>query len=60
MMPKNIGMQVMPFVNMTDGNWTATAQQIPAVGTGSQEGFEECKRRCGLAEYGYSGGPVVA
>ncbi|KIW69773.1 hypothetical protein PV04_05631 [Phialophora macrospora] len=59
MMPKNIGMQVMPFINLTDGNWTATAQQIPAVGTGSQEGFEECRRRCGLAEYGYSGGPVV-
>ncbi|KAJ9611079.1 hypothetical protein H2200_004262 [Cladophialophora chaetospira] len=59
MMPKDIGMQVMPFINLKASNWTATAQQVPGVGTGSQEGFEACRRRCGLAETGYSGGHVV-
>jgi hypothetical protein len=48
MMPQDIGMQVMPFIALTNGNWTQTAQRIPAIGTGSQDGFEECRRQCGL------------
>ncbi|KIW74563.1 hypothetical protein Z517_11333 [Fonsecaea pedrosoi CBS 271.37] len=49
MMPKDIGTQVMPFINLTGGNWTATGLRIPAIGTGSQDGFEACRQRCGLS-----------
>ncbi|OQV04403.1 hypothetical protein CLAIMM_09293 [Cladophialophora immunda] len=54
MMPKDIGTQVMPFINLTNGNWTATGQRIPAVGTGSQDGFEACRQRCGLTTRAYA------
>ncbi|KAK4943442.1 hypothetical protein LTR10_016933 [Elasticomyces elasticus] len=59
MMPQNMGMTVMPFINLTDGNWSATAQEIPATGTGSQPGFEACLKKCGLSGTGYSGGGQV-
>lgn len=49
LMPEEIGMQVMPFINLTNGDWNATAQLIPAIGNGSQDGFEACRRKCGLA-----------
>ncbi|EHY55575.1 hypothetical protein HRR83_007789 [Exophiala dermatitidis] len=48
MMPQEIGMQVMPFINLTNGSWNSTAQSIPAIGTGSQDGFDACRRKCGL------------
>ncbi|KIW89085.1 uncharacterized protein Z519_10570 [Cladophialophora bantiana CBS 173.52] len=48
MMPQDISTQVMPFINLTKGNWTATGQHIPAIGTGSQEGFVACRKQCGL------------
>ncbi|EXJ85694.1 hypothetical protein A1O1_06062 [Capronia coronata CBS 617.96] len=48
MMPQEIGMQVMPFINLSNGNWNATAQLIPAVGTGSQDGSDACRTKCGL------------
>jgi hypothetical protein len=54
-MPMDIAMTVMPFINMADGNWTAIGQQIPAIGTGSQDGFESCRRMCGLAGEGGNG-----
>ena len=53
-------MQVMPFINLKNGNWTATGQQIPAIGTGSQDGFAACRKRCGLTATGEYGSPVVA
>jgi hypothetical protein len=55
MMPEDVGMQVMPFIKLTNDNWTATGQTIPAIGTGSQAGFAECRRKCGLPDVGYSG-----
>ncbi|EXJ84939.1 hypothetical protein A1O3_05614 [Capronia epimyces CBS 606.96] len=48
MMPEEIGMQVMPFINLANGSWNGTAQLIPAIGTGSQDGFEACRKKCGL------------
>ncbi|KAJ9502579.1 hypothetical protein LTR96_005702 [Exophiala xenobiotica] len=60
MMPQDIGMTVMPFVNLTNGSWAATGQSIPAVGTGSQQGFEACLQKCGLSASGYGAkAPVV-
>jgi len=49
MMPQDIGMTVMPFISVTNGSWTATAQRVPPIGTGSQQGFEACMKKCGLA-----------
>ncbi|OAP58787.1 hypothetical protein AYL99_06084 [Fonsecaea erecta] len=59
MMPKDIGTQVMPFINLTNGNWSATGQHIPAIGTGSQDGFEACRQRCGLTTRAYPGEHLV-
>ena len=60
MMPQDIGMTVMPFINLTNDSWAATAQSMPAVGTGSQQGFEACLKKCGLSATGYGAtGPVV-
>lgn len=60
MMPQDIGMTVMPFIELSNGNWTATGQAVPQVGTGSQAGFESCLAKCGLGTSGYaSKGPVV-
>lgn len=54
-------MTVMPFIDVADGNWTATAQLIPPIGTGSQAGFEACLKKCGLDGTSYSqAGPVMA
>jgi hypothetical protein len=52
MMPRDIGMTVMPFISMTNGSWAATAQRIPPIGTGSQQGFEACLKKCGLGGNG--------
>lgn len=54
MMPQEIGIHVMPFIDLQNGSWNATGQQIPAIGTGSQDGFEECRKRCGLEGTGNS------
>ncbi|KAH0835111.1 spherulin-1A [Fonsecaea pedrosoi] len=59
MMPKDIGTQVMPFINLTGGNWTATGLRIPAIGTGSQDGFEACRQRCGLSTKAAPDGSLV-
>ncbi|KIW11585.1 hypothetical protein PV08_10886 [Exophiala spinifera] len=54
MMPKDIGMTVMPFIELSNGNWTATGQAMPQVGTGSQAGFESCLEKCGLSTSSYA------
>lgn len=42
-------MQVMPFIQLTDGDFNRTIGEVPKIGWGSQEGFEACRRRCGIA-----------
>jgi hypothetical protein len=47
-MGQDIGMHVMPFINLKNNDWNATAHEIPPIGTGTQEGFASCKKQCGL------------
>lgn len=48
-MSQDIATTVMPFIRLVDGDWNKTKAEIPAIGTGSQEGFDACKKRCGLS-----------
>jgi hypothetical protein len=43
-----IAQHVMPMLDLQGEDWNTTGERIPAVGTGSQEGYESCRRRCGL------------
>ncbi len=48
MMPEDIATTVMPFLNSTGSSYNESAQCIPPIGTGSQDGFEACRQKCGL------------
>ena len=45
----DIMLQVMPMIQIdADGDWNKTGERIPDIGMGSQEGYESCRKRCGL------------
>jgi len=49
LMPEDVVRRVMPFINVDNNDWNATAAMVPEVGKGATAGFDTCLSRCGLS-----------
>ena len=47
-MGQDIGMQVMPMIDLDGKDWNTAGSRIPDWGMGAQEGYESCRKKCGL------------